>query len=193
MLAVRTVPTTQTRLTYHKRKMITNQYGEIVYNEDDICDLIMAGRNAINMPNLIIDHNVDIESLVSLVEDPGALLTWSFPENSNVSVAEFDKRKQCNWQMPDEYRQIDIAEHVLTLCTTQEELQRCGEELLMFQERDLFDLLRYLRYLVSVMHDNNIIWGVGRGSSVSSYVLYLLGVHRINSMYYDLDPHEFLR
>jgi DNA polymerase III alpha subunit len=43
------------------------------------------------------------------------------------------------------------------------------------------------------MQDNRIIWGVGRGSSVASYVLYKLGVHRIDSMYYDLDPQEFLR
>ena len=63
----------------------------------------------------------------------------------------------------------------------------------MFQERDLFDLLRYLAYLVEVMKKNNIIWGVGRGSSVASYVLYLLGVHRIDSMFYELDPGEFLR
>jgi len=46
---------------------------------------------------------------------------------------------------------------------------------------------------VDVMHDNRVIWGVGRGSSVASYVLYLLGVHRIDSMYYDLDAGEFLR
>jgi len=63
----------------------------------------------------------------------------------------------------------------------------------MYQERNLFDLLKYLHYLVDIMKQNNVIWGVGRGSSVSSYVLYLLGVHRINSMFYDLDPGEFLR
>jgi DNA polymerase III alpha subunit len=64
---------------------------------------------------------------------------------------------------------------------------------LMFQERNLFNLLKYLKYLVDTMKSNNVIWGVGRGSSVASYVLYLLGVHRIDSMYYDLDPKEFLR
>ena len=62
-----------------------------------------------------------------------------------------------------------------------------------YQERNLFDLLRYLKYLVDLMRKNRLIWGVGRGSSVASYVLYLLGVHRIDSMYYDLDPSEFLR
>jgi DNA polymerase-3 subunit alpha len=88
---------------------------------------------------------------------------------------------------------MDIAAHVLGLCTNQDELQRCGHELLLYQEKNLFDLLKYLKYLVDIMQDNKIIWGVGRGSSVASYVLYKLGVHRIDSMFYDLSPEEFLR
>jgi DNA polymerase III alpha subunit len=95
--------------------------------------------------------------------------------------------------MPADYQQLDIAEHVVAMCDTAEKLQRVGHELLLYQERGLFDLLRYLKYLVDVMHNNRVIWGVGRGSSVSSYVLYLLGVHRIDSMHYDLDVSEFLR
>ena len=173
--------------------MKTNQYGEIVYSEDDVCDLIMTGRNAVNIPNLTVDPEVDIKGLAALIEDPGAMLTWTFPETGNIPVADFDQAQQSCWYMPLEYQALDIAEHVLSLCNTQEELQRCGQELLLFQERNLFDLLKYLKYLVDVMRDNHVIWGVGRGSSVSSYVLYLLGVHRINSMFYDLDPSEFLR
>jgi DNA polymerase III alpha subunit len=82
---------------------------------------------------------------------------------------------------------------VLSLCESPEELQRCGAELMLYQERGLFNLLRYLAYLVEVMRDNHIIWGVGRGSSVASHVLYKLGVHRIDSLYYNLDIGEFLR
>ena len=88
---------------------------------------------------------------------------------------------------------MDIAAHVLGLCESEAELQRCGQELLLYQERNLFKLLQYLKYLVDVMQQNNVIWGVGRGSSVASYVLYKLGVHRIDSMYYNLDVGEFLR
>jgi hypothetical protein len=173
--------------------MKTNQYGEIVYSEDDVCDLIMTGKDTVNLRNLTVDSNLDIEKLAILIEDPVAILTWTFPENSNISVPEFDYILQGHWHMPVEYQELDIAEHILSLCSTQQELQRCGQELLLFQERNLFDLLKYLKYLVDVMRDNQVIWGVGRGSSVSSYVLYLLGVHRINSMFYDLDPSEFLR
>ena len=95
--------------------------------------------------------------------------------------------------MPDSYKTMDIAADVLDRCDTDAELQRCGEELILYQERGLMDLLRYLRYLVDVMRENHVIWGVGRGSSVASFVLYKLGVHRINSLYYELDPTEFLR
>jgi DNA polymerase III alpha subunit len=173
--------------------MQTNKFGEIVLEEQDLCDLAMQGRDITKITNVTLDAALDLERLIQSLEDPGSLLTWRFPEQPDISVPEFDKKRQTTWFMPQEYRDTDIAQHILDLCTTQEQLQRVGEELLLFQEHDLFDLLRYLRYLVDVMRENHIIWGVGRGSSVASYVLYLLGVHRIDSMHYDLDPREFLR
>jgi DNA polymerase III alpha subunit len=95
--------------------------------------------------------------------------------------------------MPDEYKRMDIAKWLLDECKSQAELQRVGEELLLYQERDLFDLLRYLKYMVDTFRKNNVVWGLGRGSSVASFALYLIGVHKINSMYYDLNINEFLK
>ena len=95
--------------------------------------------------------------------------------------------------MPQEYRDLDIANYILGLCKQDHEMQRVGTELLLYQERNLFNLLRYLKYLIDTLRKNNIVWGVGRGSSVSSYVLFLLGVHKIDSLYYDLDIGEFLK
>jgi hypothetical protein len=174
-------------------EMLTNKFGEIVLAEQDLCDAIMRGESVWMKSRLTVNPAVDLERLISRLEDPTAVLTWTFPEADDVAVSEFDHVRQGHWFMPDEYKQMDIAKHVLELCVTDAELQRTGEELLLYQEHDLFDLLRYMKYLVDVMRENHVIWGVGRGSSVASYVLYLLGVHRINSMYYDLDPREFLR
>ena len=67
------------------------------------------------------------------------------------------------------------------------------ELLLEFEKRDMFMLLRYLKYFVDTMRKNKVVWGLGRGSSVSSYVLYLIGVHKINSIYYDIPINEFLK
>jgi len=157
--------------------MIKNKFGEIVYNIEDVVDLMMSEQN---VSGITVDDTVKLDN--------------TLPESDiSLSVDEYDLMNQHNWLMPEEYKQIDIAQYVIDCCKTDAEIQRAGEELLMFQQRNLFNLLKYLRYLVDTMKTNNIIWGVGRGSSVASYVLYLLGVHRVDSMYYDLDPKEFLR
>jgi DNA polymerase III alpha subunit len=147
--------------------------------------LIMQGHS---INNIIVDSTVTVDN--SLLDNPLIPLTEMY---DTVSVPQFDYMNQQEWMMPNEYKQLDIAEYLLGLCKTDSELQRVGQELLLYNEKNLFDLLRYLKYLVDVMKDNDIIWGVGRGSSVASYILYLLGVHKIDSMYYDLDPGEFLR
>lgn len=162
-------------------------------DEQDMCDLIMQGREPWLMDGVTIDPALDIEQILRLVEDPGQMITWTFPEDSNQSVPDYDAIRQKEWFMPDQYRDLNIAEHVLGLARSDAELQRVGQELLMYQERGMFDLLRYLKYLVDILRTHKVIWGVGRGSCVASHVLYLLGVHRVDSMYYDLDPAEFLR
>ena len=170
--------------------MKQNKFGEMIFAEDDVIDFVMAGGNVLDLHGMIVDQTVDLARFPDTIDPVPDLQAQRF---HNCSVPEFHAACQSRWFMPQEYRDIDIAEHVLSLCHTPEQLQRVGQELLLFQEHGLFDLLKYLRYLVSVMHENGVIWGVGRGSSVASYVLYLLGVHRIDSLYYDLDPREFLR
>lgn len=173
--------------------MKNDHYGNMIFGQRDLFDMAMQGKSLPDIPGVIVDTDVDITAAIAVLEDPGLLVTWREPPDPDRSVAEFDREQQSHWHMPQSYRDMDIAAHVLGLCDSDAELQRCGQELLLFQQAGLFDLLRYLRYLVDVMRENRVIWGVGRGSSVASFVLYKLGVHRIDSLYYDLDPHEFLR
>ncbi len=130
-------------------------------------------------------------SVAALWASMPVLKQYNFDDG--LSVKEFDDNNQSRWHMPDEYKNMDIAAWVLSQCKNDAELQRCGEELLLYQERDAFVLLQYLKFLVDTMRSNQVLWGVGRGSSVASFVLYKIGVHRINSLYYDLDPREFLK
>ena len=153
-------------------------------------DLILKGQDLSALDGMIVDSTVDLDRMPDILDSVPGLQQQKF---HTISVPEWHAQQQSNWHMPDEYKQLDIAAHILGLCESEAELQRCGAELLLYQERNLFDLLRYLKYLVDVMKKNNVIWGVGRGSSVASYALYKLGVHRINSMYYNLDVDEFLR
>jgi DNA polymerase III alpha subunit len=175
------------------KRMKTNKFGEMIFNEQDVFNFVMSGHDITKMDKMIVDPPLDLETAALILEDIPTFISYNKYAEDTLNVEEWDHRNQERWYMPEEYKQLDIAKLVLDLCKSDEELQRVGEELLLFQERNLFDLLRYLKYLVDVMRSNHLIWGVGRGSSVASYVLYLLGVHRVNSIFYDLDPQEFLR
>jgi len=148
-----------------------------------------------------------------LYTNPGldlSTITLKDPERYNLAVQEFsmsnellrktketdnldDVYYQSQWFMPEQYKNFNIVEWLFDKCKTVEEKDRVEQELMLYVKLDAYDLLLYLKYLVDVMTDNNIVWGVGRGSSVSSYVLYLIGVHNINSLKYDLDIQEFLK
>ena len=173
--------------------MTQDKFGQLVFSESDIVDLVMQGRDINTLKNTLVDATVDIEKATLLLDCVSGFVTYDALIDNDLTVEEFDRNQQKTWHMPEEYQQLDIAQYILDQCKTDAELQRCGQELLMYQERDLFDLLRFLKYLVDTMTEHQVIWGVGRGSSVASYVLYKLGVHRINSMFYDLDVGEFLR
>ena len=170
--------------------MKIDQYGQIIYNESDLVNMVMSGAVIESLQGMLVEPGVNLETASAYLEQVPELVKYVL---SDMTVEEFDVIKQNSWHMPEEYKNLDIAEYILGLCDSDARLQRCGEELMLFQERNLFDLLRYLKYLVDTLKSNNMIWGVGRGSSVASYVLYLLGVHRIDSMFYDLDAREFLR
>lgn len=172
--------------------MKTDRHGQIILDESDLCDAVMRGQEIRQFGQALVDHTVDLETGALILDDVPTFVRYN-DLIDKMSTKEFDHRNQNVWYMPQKYKDLDIAEHVLGLCANEAELQRCGTELLLFQERDLFNLLRYLVYLVDIMRENRLIWGVGRGSSVASYVLFKLGVHKIDSLYYDLDPTEFLR
>lgn len=169
--------------------MIKNKFGQIILEEDDLIDHVMTDPNKEIKHALVKD--VDLKPVAELVDNIHKYVKY---QEVDTTVEEFDQTLQSEWNMPAGYKSMDIAQHILDLCDGDEpKLQRVGKELLMYQERGLFNLLKYLKYLVDTMQDNKVIWGVGRGSSCASYVLYLLGIHRVDSMFYNLDVEEFLR
>jgi|TARA_Y100000389_G_scaffold201067_1_gene242901 hypothetical protein len=165
-------------------------YGQGYTDSKELCSLLYS-KPALDLSLFKVEDSLEYNASVASLHADLDLL--SSHQELDVSVDEFDRLLQSNWHMPAEYRELDIAAYLLGLCKEDHELQRVGEELLLYQERNLFDLLRYLKYLVDTLRKNNIVWGVGRGSSVASYVLFLLGVHKINSMYYELSVEEFLK
>ena len=169
-----------------------DQFGQTWTTSDKLCEILYQQPD-IDISKFQIQDWDQYNSAVKTTYADFTPVGEYHPHPPNYDVDVFHQTLQSSWYMPEEYLSLDIAQWLLDQCQTQEELQRVGKELLLYQERNLFNLLRQLIYIVDTWRKNNIVWGVGRGSSVASYVLYLIGIHRINSMYYDLDIAEFLR
>lgn len=167
--------------------MRLDQYSNPIFNDKDLFDALYQGQ--ILPPNLIVEFSPEVEQLEKIT---GLRFIDPFVNDPESSIEDFDFAMQSDWFMPDEYKNLDILKYVMEL-SPPENLERTAEELDAFAERNMLNLLRWLKYFVDTMRSKNIVWGLGRGSSVASYVLFLIGVHKIDSVKYELDWKEFLR
>ena len=173
--------------------MKLNSLGEVILSEQDIIEGLYSGK--ITDPSSV---NIEDEAVITQ-------FNWAKHQNADhipdlqvfketaQTIKEFDQRNQQNWLMPEEYKNFEIGDWLYSKCSTNDERARVLQELELYAQHGMIDLLKYLKYLVDTMRSNNILWGVGRGSSVASYCLFLIGVHKINSLKYNLDIHEFLK
>jgi len=97
------------------------------------------------------------------------------------------------WFMPDDYKNLDPIEYFSQKITTDQEAMRVAEEIKLFLDSGNENLLKYVVYLGDIIEQNNIVTGVGRGSSVSVYLFYLAGIHKVDSLKYNLDYREFFK
>jgi DNA polymerase III alpha subunit len=169
--------------------MRTDKFLNPIFNEADIFDALYSGHQSV-LSQIVADDSYEISQLSKISETIIPKIDESI---YLLSINEYDTINQTKWFMPTEYYNFDVHQYVLSKCNTDDEINRVLEELEEFKNRNLTMLLQWLKYFVDTCLSHNIVWGVGRGSSVSSYVLYLLEVHRINSIKYNLDWHDFLR
>jgi DNA polymerase III alpha subunit len=97
-----------------------------------------------------------------------------------------------NWFIPEKYKNFDIEQFLISQCPA-ENYDRLEVELELFKKHNMIMVLKAMKYLVDSMRSNQIMWGVGRGSSVASYALFLIGVHKIDSVKYNLPIEEFFK
>lgn len=164
-------------------------YSNPIFQDQDIISLLYEG-NIKSLDQLIVDNSPEISQLI---EHAAIGLKTASSINYDKTVNDQDAENQAHWNIPREYRELDIIDYCLSLCISDTEQLRVAEELAEFDQRGMMPLLQVLKYLVDTFRTNNIVWGVGRGSSVSSYVLFLIGIHKIDSLKYNLDWREFLR
>jgi DNA polymerase III alpha subunit len=155
-------------------KIKINDHGDCIFKEQDVIDLLYTDPT-FDIAKLFFE---DTKQYNSSLKELGIDLPIINTAPDRESLAEFDHKNINNWHMPDKYYQIDVLEQM---------------EYKLFEQKDFIKVLQFLIYFVDTLRANNIVWGVGRGSSVASFCLFLIGVHKINPLLYNLDITEFLR
>jgi DNA polymerase III alpha subunit len=149
-------------------KIKTNDHGDCIYTEQDAIDLLYTNPD-FDISKLFFESPKQFNDTV---KDLGL----DFPKINKV-----------------QYNKINVLQWLLEKCQNEEERFRVQTEYDLFEKKNFIKVLQFLIYFVDTLRANNVVWGVGRGSSVASFCLFLIGVHKINPMLYNLDHREFLR
>lgn len=123
--------------------------------------------------------------------------------DEKLKVKEEIRPLNFDWKLPEKYKTLNVEEYLYEKLIQSnrnipddefdDRAKRVVEEMIEFRKRNLINVLKTIIYIVETMTSNNVVWGVGRGSSVSSYVLYLIGLHDVDSYLYQLEFSDFLR
>lgn len=171
--------------------MEINDYGAVFLTPEELFENIYTNKIK-NFKNIYLDQSTVEQFNTAKNTNKDSFEFLSTYKDPDLSIKDFDLVNQRDWFMPAEYKTMDIEGFLVDQCPRQN-YERLIEEIQLFRQHNMVDLLRYLKYLVDTMRANKIVWGVGRGSSVASYCLYLIGVHKIDSIKYNLDIKEFLK
>ena len=166
-----------------------NDHGDVIFTEQDVIDLLYTNPDFDISKLFFADTEIYNKSLKQLGIDLPVINT--VPDREPLD--EFDQRNINNWHMPEKYYNIDVKQWLLDKTQTEEERDRVLIEYSLFENKKFVKVLQFLIYFVDTLRANNIVWGVGRGSSVASFCLFLMGVQKINPLLYNLDIKEFLR
>jgi len=168
--------------------MQMNKNKQYVVSEHDIVQGWLSGTN---VRDVIVEDTkpINIYNQWCNTFDLEELINAKQEDSTNTFVEECLR----DWNMPNSYLSINIHEWLMERCTTAQQRDRVYTELLEYEKRGMIIVLKFLLYLVETCDKNDIVLGVGRGSSVASYCLYLLGIHCVDSIKYELDIKEFLK
>ena len=174
--------------------MNTNEYGQVHFDTDEVLSMLYSEQ--------LIDECMlsDTNELHAHKTHAGdfEIADLHIDQMPTISAVDYHANKSSQWQMPDEYKTLDIEKLLMQKLVTKgldtpQYKQRVSEELEEYSNRNMTNALRFLHYLINTCTEHDIVTGIGRGSSVSSLVLHLLDVHYIDPLKYNLNYKEFLR
>ena len=136
----------------------------------------------------VYDKNDDIETFNKLSDEQIKLASDDLP------------KLNLDWIIPEPFSSLELHSFLIDkFLERQNEFEnyldvaavRLQKELEEIEKRNLTNLFRTIIYVVDTFSKKEIPWGVGRGSSCASFILYLIGLNLVNPLEYDIPLEEF--
>lgn len=162
-----------------------DEVGNCFLKSEAIMELMYQDKDLSNYNFIVDEQNLDTKLYNSNSFDK----KLSNADYKPVNI----KERRNQWFYPNEYDELDLLAFFAKMCKTDEERVRVENELHHFKEKDLEKFLRFCIYLAVVLKQEGIVHGVGRGSSCACFLLYLLGINKVNPLLYGLEIEEFLK
>jgi DNA polymerase III alpha subunit len=166
--------------------------GDSTYTAANICDLLIKGYK--------IEEGIYVDKTSDEIDQFNKL------SKLKISTKSMLKNINIDWNIPEEYLNIDIHKYIFKKFLNMVEsgqikgsnniilrYERIEKELQLYEKYDLLYLIKTIIYIIEEFNKNNVVWGTGRGSSCCSYILYVIGLHEVDSVEYNLSLDEFFR
>lgn len=137
----------------------------------------------------------DIKQYNKSSDNTASIEIW---EDSGIDSGKGPKPETFEWTIPKKYLTLDIAE--LCIEALEEKnlnsdvyIDRLSWELMQMEAKDMHQFVRCLLYVIHRFKEDGVLWGVGRGSSCASLIMYLLGINKVDPVRYNIPAEEFFK
>jgi DNA polymerase III alpha subunit len=165
--------------------------GDSSMYSDRIAEMLLSGMSIDHLHPLEIDQSVKKYNLYA---------------DKELELKADIRPLDTSYTIPQKYLDIDLykfvmnklmvavrADNITDSDQIEARIERVVKELDLFKQYNMENLIRVAIYIVDRFEEESIVWGTGRGSSCACYSLYLIGLHEVDSVKYDLALTEFFR
>lgn len=153
--------------------------GKVLVTEEKMASLIVEGKPVPEHYKVLPSHDAEVYKM--LYRTDLSLSDEDFePLHVKITQTESDIDQLYSLLLQsDRFNETEI------------EIDRIEHEMDFFISNNLVPFILKLNGLIERFKNDNVVWGVGRGSSCASYTLYLLEIHDIDSLRFDINFREF--
>jgi DNA polymerase III alpha subunit len=149
---------------------------------------------------VLLMAGVPVDKIISSGPDVDQFNQLSMDETIRPVKEDIDD-PSFKWKVPEEYVKLDLRAYVHKQvdefleknpkASKMDYKFRVDAELDETERRDMAMMMKTIIYVVDTLKKNNQVWGVGRGSSCASLILFLIGLHKVDPVKYAIPMAEF--